>query len=303
MEVVWPDPDLSVFLSLGLAGPFLGLAGWINRPRLGLGIAALLAVWSAASFIAKQPVQAWGPPAALAVTYISGLIVRWRRDILIRVAASRQAHASLFLVIGPLLVCAWASHLDSQIPITEMPAAEQPRAAPTVEPIATNRYVLTDRGRSIRLYTRAALSQAESAQADRAVGGMHQFSLIRASEPDTVCNCHGWIFTDGQYWIRSNDVDSILSDNDYHQIESPRAGDLIVYRDGLGQVIHSGLVRLVNDGLILVESKWGLSGRYLHQPADQPYAYVWNFYRSSRHGHVLNMAEENPAATGSAMEN
>ena len=37
-------------------------------------------------------------------------------------------------------------------------------------------------------------------------------------------------------------------------------------RDGAGNAVHTGLVRLAEGDLMLVESKWGPGGRFLHAP-------------------------------------
>ena len=71
---------------------------------------------------------------------------------------------------------------------------------------------------------------------------------------------------------------TILADNGYVVVDEPREGDIVIYRDGLGQVQHTGLVRFVGtDGLVLVESKWGSLGIYLHTPKEQPYGEFFNF--------------------------
>jgi hypothetical protein len=86
-------------------------------------------------------------------------------------------------------------------------------------------------------------------------------------------------------------VDEILADNGYQIVEEAREGDVIIYRDELGQVRHSGLVRFVGtDGLVLVESKWGSLGLYLHTPKEQPYGEFFDFYHTSRPNHELSLA-------------
>ena len=94
------------------------------------------------------------------------------------------------------------------------------------------------------------------------------------------------------YGVASEDVDTILADNGYEVVGEPREGDIVIYRDGLGHVQHTGLVRFVGtDGLVLVESKWGSLGIYLHTPKEQPYGEFFNFRRSSRPGHELHLKE------------
>jgi hypothetical protein len=113
---------------------------------------------------------------------------------------------------------------------------------------------------------------------------------IRIAGPDAACKCHGWVFTGGQFGVASEDVDAILADNGYLAVSEPRENDVVIYRDDLGRVRHTGLVRFVGaDGLVLVESKWGPLGLYLHPPQDQPYGTFFNYYHSPRPGNELRL--------------
>ena len=56
----------------------------------------------------------------------------------------------------------------------------------------------------------------------------------------------------------------------------------MVYRDEQNEIVHTGLVRMAfDDGRVLVESKWGLGGRYLHLANDEPSLKSFAFYRRS----------------------
>lgn len=104
-------------------------------------------------------------------------------------------------------------------------------------------------------------------------------------------NCHGWVFTSGQYWVGGDQVDTILHDNQYRPVFTPRSGDLTVYRSEEGTVTHTGIVRYVSpDGAtILVESKWGNLGRFIHPHDTHCYGIdACSFYRSERSGHRLH---------------
>jgi len=118
--------------------------------------------------------------------------------------------------------------------------------------------------------------------------------VIRVAGPDAACNCHGWVFTAGRFGVATEDVETILADNGYQVVHDVQEGDVVIYRGNMGRVRHTGLVRFVGtDGLILVESKWGPLGLYLHAPQDQPYGALFNYYRSPRSGHELRLV---PAA-------
>ena len=117
--------------------------------------------------------------------------------------------------------------------------------------------------------------------------------VVHLAGPDPTYNCHGWVFACGRGWIQGNDVEAILSDNGYEQTKQPTAGDIIVYRDSNGAIVHTGFVRTVlPDGAVLVESKWCHFGRFIHlagQYHDQHT--VLSYYHTSRTGHQLNNAD------------
>lgn len=111
--------------------------------------------------------------------------------------------------------------------------------------------------------------------------------LIRRQPADDVCNCHGWTFTGGRYWIGSDAVKSILAENGYQPVQNPQAGDVVVYTaDDL--VIHTGIVRYVErDMPTLIESKWGWMGVYLHPVEVSLYGQNYHYYRTSRSTHQV----------------
>jgi hypothetical protein len=117
----------------------------------------------------------------------------------------------------------------------------------------------------------------------------YQNRVIRLAGSSDACNCHGWTFTGGKYGIRNPDVGMILADNGYAIVQEPQDGDLAIYTNA-DQITHSGKVRLTRPGdSILVESKWGPFGVFLHAPDAQPFSGVCAFYRSARPGHLLGL--------------
>lgn len=111
---------------------------------------------------------------------------------------------------------------------------------------------------------------------------------VARSRPSDRANCHGWVFTAGQHFVSGIMVDRILEDNGYERAANPEPGDLIVYRSDDGEVLHSGIVRgKLDDGLVIIESKFGIGARFLHLPEDQPYSQFFEYYRTSRGGHVI----------------
>ena len=196
--------------------------------------------------------------------------------------------------IWMLAVTAWSSHL-----FYAAIAVREENLTPVGGPVAPVREVtelvaFTDKNRSIRLLTPLDDDQGDAPQVP-----FEAFSemVILQAPADFHSNCHGWVFSDGKFVVLGIDVEIILQDNGYEQVDEPREDDLIVYRNQFGFIIHTGVVRLVgHDGLVLVESKWGGLGRYLHRPETQVYAQDFSYYRSSRDGHMLHFQRPSPAS-------
>jgi len=113
-------------------------------------------------------------------------------------------------------------------------------------------------------------------------------AVIRCAPATDFTNCHGWVFTGGQYWVGGESVQQILDDNGYKPTTTPKAGDIVVYRNHVG-VSHTGLVRYTGgDGTPpMVESKWAWMSAFLHPVDKSVYGTDYTFYRSPRNGHVL----------------
>jgi hypothetical protein len=162
-------------------------------------------------------------------------------------------------------------------------------AEDSLEEVAAPR-ALTDRGRAVRLFRLPEASQrSEVVTAGEAALLANQELMdetIRVAPADPGYNCHGWVFAGGRFWVKGEDVDLLLHDNGYRHVTVPQVDDVVVYRDGEGRVVHSGVVRAVGrDGLVLVESKWGRLCRFIHTPACYPGRH--SYYRTARGGHEV----------------
>lgn len=160
---------------------------------------------------------------------------------------------------------------------------------PALEPVVSA--VVTDRGKSVEV-KRPSDNQRTPLGSDsdevRLRGYSLLMSVIRLAPADDTSNCHGWVFTQGQYWVGGLQVDPILNENGYFTVKTPKVGDLVIYRDGDGKVTHTALIRATPDGLpVLVESKWGCLGTFLHPVDKSPYGTAFDFYHSNRAGHLL----------------
>jgi len=162
-----------------------------------------------------------------------------------------------------------------------------------------DRQAYTDKGRPIALFHFALHTSADEVEQFMQASETHQRQVIRLANANPATNCHGWVFLSGEYGLRDFEVHQILEDNGYVAVESPQEGDVAIYtRDG--KIAHSGLARRPGPhGPILVESKWGAFGLYLHAPDKQPFGGVCTFYRSPRAGHAIHLP---PATSASAAE-
>jgi hypothetical protein len=121
--------------------------------------------------------------------------------------------------------------------------------------------------------------------------------LFRVAPPSADCNCHGWLFLAGHYWLQPLEVNLILEDNGYREVRTAQVGDLVLYRGDWGIPEHSGVVLAVTEGTAVVESKWGDLGCYLHPPELPQYGRP-QFYRSDRPGHlVCGVVPREPSAS------
>lgn len=284
--------NVPLVLTLWLGGFMLAGARWLRRPRLEFAAVTALSVWACLGAAFGQSAQVWSPALALAILYIGIVGLTRYRDRLVRVLASGRTQAIVFLGLGPALTIGWLRQQEPNFESIPVPLA---RAAVTTlaEPVATGQLAYTDQSRSIPLCIRPAdeVTSEQIARTEHKLGNLHSMNLIRAGEADPTSNCHGWVFTTGRYWLKNEFIETILADNGYETVEIPQVSDVILYRDKSGKVSHTGVVRLITDDQVLIESKWGLLGRFIHPPAEQPYGESWSYQRSARTGHLLRSLE------------
>ena len=198
------------------------------------------------------------------------------------------------LVLAASPVLAWYATRDVTRGTSTLGVAAEFECAPV--PIEGERFV-TDQGRPIPVFNYAAEQSAEDFEETFLAGMNYDWHIIRTAEPDLSYNCHGWVFTGGRFGLQSSDIETILQDNHYREVASPEPDDLIVYRNATDRIVHSGVVRSVlsHGTTVLIESKWGPLGRFLHTPDVQPYGLHYHYYRSPRPGHLLGTSPNPPA--------
>ncbi len=114
--------------------------------------------------------------------------------------------------------------------------------------------------------------------------------FIRTGQPELLYNCHGWTFAHGHRAVSDDEVNATLQSGRYRKVTTPMAGDIVIYYDKSGDLCHSGIIKATGrQGFVLVESKWGGAGRFLHlldlpevQARHEFYRHVFPASRKSR---------------------
>jgi hypothetical protein len=313
-----PSADLPANLLgacvLGAGGCLLGVLGLLALPSSGrrgeryvLLLALALAGLSGASALLDKPCLLWLPPLAVSAGCLLVQLARLpgcqalashagtQAGQAVRLLGHPYAQLGLLTATGSLVVAGLLLPPTDAIPVHHSARFGGPRSSQRVP----NRTLqaLTDRDAPIGLLLMAPQEvpgQPEDME-QQFVGELaRNHQLINSGPADPGHNCHGWVFTGGRYWVDGSDVPRILRDNGYQPVAHPRAGDLVVYRDSASEeVVHTAVVRAVTEeGLVLVESKWGQMGRYIHPPDKLRFANPFRYYRSSRQGHLLRGLEQ-----------
>ena len=202
------------------------------------------------------------------------------------VQATFMAAAGVVLAAGAVVTVGMEEEAAIDRGMEQMIAVTyKPPVAPASADSAT-----TDGGRNVYLgeaQERRSQEKVSAAERETLVALGLSERVIRLAPASDVCNCHGWVFTGGRYWLSPDDVERILADNAYQQVSDPRPGDLAIYRQG-GAISHTALVRTGGAGSpVLVEGKWGWMGVFLHQVGDCCYGNNCTFYRGTRANHLL----------------
>ena len=165
----------------------------------------------------------------------------------------------------------------------------------------SGRVAITDRGREVQLFCYVTENEEEAQTATSSGGALDSLSGWWG-DSSSQSNCHGWVFTGGKHLLWRDGVEMILEDNGYEICDTPKTGDLIIYRGPNGDPVHTGTVHFVYwDGTVMIKSKWGLRGRFVHRPEEQPYSKTYSFYRSPRSGHLVTIRGTRiPSVAGSA---
>lgn len=297
------DPALFELVSLAagfvsLVGVLLGLYGLLRKCKRGWGwqgaVAAfgvLLVFFGLVALWMELPRTVWLAVLGLGFSCLTlqGLQIPWvNRCVgeLLLLLQRPWISSGVLLGICPL-VAIW-SGLQLTPASDDLAGADSILHHEQMTEVATV-HAATDRGHIVPVYTlsESDLQSASPSLDDARITRDYLVRLIRTAPSDLTHNCHGWVFAAGLHWVKSRDVQTILDDNGYTPVIVPQVGDVVIYRNSSGEIVHSGLVRAADPSLVLVESKWGALGRYVHRPAEQCYGEHFSYYHSSRRGHVL----------------
>jgi hypothetical protein len=270
-----------------LAGVLLGLEVFATRSIARTAPGVIAATLGCSSITALCLNYGWfaAGSASLAVVLLAAWPVTFEavRQRLMRLLTAKAAWA---LVLGISLIASryLAAHVLQTIERQPSPQSVDLEDVPVHFTTA-----FTDAGQTVPLFHFKIHSTSSEIQQFIDANEKDRSQIIRLYEANSASNCHGWVFTGGEFGIRDPDVAAILHYNGYQEVGEPREDDLAIYMDA-GQITHSGVVRMVDKHApILIESKWGPLGVYLHAVEMQPFKGACKFYRSSRASHSLVM--------------
>ena len=205
----------------------------------------------------------------------------------------RRCPSAWFLLVSSVCLFIWSSHRFQE---RLQPSAKRMlliALPPGKQRQQVNEFLaITDRNHPIKVYRlgQVATDPMDNEFREKDYSVEYNGTMIQRVAGGVLSNCHGWVFLDGQYLITGDAVQRILDDHEYEVVEEAAAGDVIIYRDNNRNIVHSGLVRgVLNDGTVIIESKWGVEGVFLHIPQDTPYSVLFDYYRSPRPTHQIKI--------------
>jgi hypothetical protein len=114
--------------------------------------------------------------------------------------------------------------------------------------------------------------------------------------PNHEYNCHGLVFLCRRAWFDTPTEDApirrVLDDDGYQGVPADQVapGDIVVYRDNLGQIEHTGVVVWIEESATLrapwIVSKWGTHGEFIHRVNNSPYQGTPLFMREASDDHT-----------------
>ncbi len=306
MPAATPQFDPIWLSTLGVLATLLGLAWAVLGGRLrparrwlaAAGAAGLLGLAGVSARATAWEPWLWQPllvlvPVAAFLALISSPLLPRLADTLALLGRRCLAQALVLMAAGISLGGwqLWQMDCALEQDMSQTEADLKLLTDPSGLNLATARRARTDAGSAVPLYApQAALDeQAAGPEARYLQEQKMELKVIQTAPADPRYNCHGWVFAGGRYWVRGNAVDQVLADNQYARVDRPRSGDVAIFRNAQGEVSHSALVRAADEGSpVLLESKWGRLGRFVHTASEHAYpGHTVTYYRAPREGHLL----------------
>jgi hypothetical protein len=266
------------------------LSGQTRRPALwAIGAGVALALAAAVAWLASAENWAVSSAAGLSAAWFALAAMRsggleWAA----RLAAHPAGQAAMLLAAGLALVGWGLAGLDAVGNADEQlgPELARPEFGPP------SGQAVTDAGMPVALFSPSESAEEQPPLAEGLFlqrQGLARF-VIQSAPAGPGYNCHGWVFAGGRFWVADSAVPGILHDNGYRTVSRPRPGDLAVFTDHGATVTHSAVVRgWATNGAVLLESKWGVRGRYVHTAERHVYAGdKLTYYRTARGSHLLS---------------
>ena len=306
------ETNIVAILLLGIGAPLLGFVGLLGcfgrrwRVIVLTSLAVSLGALAAVAGLLGEPLYLWMPSIVLSAVCCLCLLAGSNRleralNHAIALVRGRVLPWAVLLAAGPVLAFVWIWRFDAETTPPQPDFVANPAFAAVELERATPSVAYTDAGRPLPLYRSTQhLSQVELSATDSSLveaWGLNTH-VIRTAAASEDYNCHGWVFTEGHCWVKGEDVPTILEDNGYHTVSHPLVGDIVVYHDYGGRVAHCGVVRVASpDAPILIESKLGKGGRFVHTPEALRYGVDFAYYHTARPDHSLfsHHGSSNPA--------
>lgn len=107
-------------------------------------------------------------------------------------------------------------------------------------------------------------------------GFLSKYSSLQVRSLSATYNCMGMVFANRRTCIDPKHLPLILRDDGYRRTTSEelQPGDVVVYRDGVGNTTHVGIVFKIKvnledaDRRVTILSQWGRAGEYFHAVND-----------------------------------
>ena len=112
-------------------------------------------------------------------------------------------------------------------------------------------------------------------QAIQHIKKLNPNAILRSAS--NTYNCVGMVFATRRTWVDPEHISIFLNDDGYRRLENinqTELGDVVVYRDNSGEIVHVGIIieKRVDfsnaETRYKVLSKWGQWAEYIHDPDD-----------------------------------